>query len=154
MQSITEKGEIRLENTATQGREKRNKKILHPSSSYDTSLPLIYSILPRPRPKSKSRSRQGRISVLISYSSNSSSLLFFVERIARLASYACRVGLDLPSSYLGLEWELDGIDGPISYYIVLRAVLYMDRWRRRRRYKEEDIVVYLPPLPYVSPGVL
>lgn len=53
-----------------------------------------------------------------------SQALFFVERIA---SYACRVGLDLPSSYVRLEWELDGFDGPISYYIVLYcAVLYID----------------------------
>lgn len=70
--------------------------------------------------------------------------LFFVERIARLASYACRVGLGLPSSYVRLEWELHGFDGPISYFTACCTDGHAGK--KARKQQEKDIV-YLPPLP-------
>lgn len=78
-----------------------------------------------------------------------------MERIARLASYACRVGLDLPSSYVRLEWELDGFDGPISYCTVLCCSLYIDGdgdgdgdGDIRKQQEEKDIVTCIPPFIY------
>lgn len=87
--------------------------------------------------------------------------LFFVGRIARLASYACRVGLDLPSSYVRLEWELDGFDGPTSYCTVLYSAVYRWRWIQtetdgdgdiRKRQQEDNVICIPPPLPYMSPS--
>lgn len=71
-----------------------------------------------------------------------------MERIARLASYACRVGLDLPSSYVRLEWEMGGIDGPTSYCTVMYTD--EDEDREARKQQEEDIV-YLSPLYLIYP---
>lgn len=142
MQSIESQkgGDTARKTRNTQGTERKKKQsffILHPPPMI-LHFHLIYLFHPSfeskgpYRPKSKSRSRQGRIFVLISHSSNSLKPCFLWN-----ASLATRVGWDF--SYLGLERELDGFDGPISYCTVQPAV-----YRQTKTEKQEEDNVFLP----------
>lgn len=103
--------------------------------------------------------------MLISHSSNSSSLVFcgtnwlilFEKNLASLCC-ACGDGTDLPSSYVRLEWELDGFDGPISYCTVLCCAACCIQTETDgdgdiRKQQEKDIVTCIPPFVRPRPVV-
>lgn len=104
MQSINQKGRYGY------ARYRKKTILLHPSSFYDTSLSLIYSIHPlsqkAPTGPSPSQEVAKEGFLCLSPTQATRQALFFVERIARLASYLLRVsgGTWLAWVRVGIRW--------------------------------------------------